>query len=94
MFEIFHGNKKAESALLLKVAYPRNLEDAQTVVDLIFDDRPVVVNFESTDADKIKQITDFIRGKVFISSCNIEQVSEKLFIFAPRNVKIEPRIVN
>lgn len=94
MFEIFHGNKKAKSALLLKVAYPRNFEDAQTVVDLIFDDRPVVVNFESTDADKIKQITDFIRGKVFISSCNIEQISEKLFIFAPHNVKIEPRIVN
>ena len=70
---------------------PKNLEDAQKIIDLLLDKIPVVVNFEDTDETKVKQILDFIHSKTYAFEGQMEQVGQKVFLFTPENIEVETK---
>lgn len=81
----FHSDKNFQIELLK----PKNLQDAQAVIDLLLKNIPVIVNFDETDEDRFKQILDFIHGKITAAACNTEKINEKIFIFTPKNIEVK-----
>ena len=81
-------NKKSKPEIQIEMFKPKDLKDAEKITDSLLEGVPVIVNFEDTDAAKVKQITDFIRGKAFYAGCQIEQINENVFIFTPENIKV------
>lgn len=77
--------KKSE----IKTIKPKNLEDAQAVVDCMRDKVPVIVNFEETDAEEFKRVMDFVNGATYAIGGDIKKVSAKVYICAPKNIMLE-----
>ena len=73
----------------IKVIKPKNLEDAQVVSNCLRDKIPVIVNFEETEASEFKRVMDFISGTTYAVDGKMKQVSQKVFIFAPKNISVE-----
>lgn len=88
-FGSLYSNKDHAPKIQIELIKPKDLKDAQTAIDLLFEDMPVVVNFDETSEDKVKQIMDFICGTASAAGCHIEQISEEIFIFTPKNIEIK-----
>lgn len=92
VFKNFFGNwyrKNPVQEIEISMLTPKNLDDAQKIVDCLINKIPVVVSFENTEQEKIPQILDYIHGKVYAVEGKMEQVGQKVFLFAPENIEIE-----
>lgn len=67
---------------------PKDFNDAQVVANCLRDDIPVILNFEETDINDAKRIIDFISGTTYAIDGKIKQVSQRVFICAPKNVTV------
>lgn len=76
-------------AMKVMVVEPLSFDDAQYVADHLKNKKPVVVNFENTDADIAKRIIDFISGTTYALSGNIQKVGNHIFLCAPSNVDVD-----
>lgn len=85
----FFGKNDSIPKTEIATVKPKNLNDAEKIVDYLHDKISVVVNFEETPENEIKQMIDFITGKTFGITGDTEQIGEKIFIFTPLNVTVE-----
>ncbi len=67
---------------------PKDFNDAQVVANCLRDDIPVIVNFEETDVNIATRVIDFIYGTAYAIDGKVKQVSQKVFICAPKNVTV------
>ena len=70
------------------VIEPKSFDDAQQVANCLREKRPVVINFENTDADAAKRIIDFISGTTYALNGEIKKVGRNVFLCAPSNVNV------
>ena len=82
--ESAQGNIK----LRVIVIEPKSFDDAQQVANCLREKRPVVINFENTDADAAKRIIDFISGTTYALNGEIKKVGRNVFLCAPSNVNV------
>ena len=82
--ESAQGNIK----LRVIVIEPKSFDDAQQVANCLREKRPVVINFENTDADAAKRIIDFISGTTYALNGEIKKVGRNVFRCAPSNVNV------
>ena len=90
--ESAQGNIK----LRVIVIEPKSFDDAQQVANCLREKRPVVINFENTDADAAKRIIDFISGTTYalngeikkVGRGEIKKVGRNVFLCAPSNVNV------
>lgn len=70
------------------VIEPKSFDDAQEVANCLREKRPVVINFDKTDAEAAKRIIDFISGTTYALSGEIKKVGRNVFLCAPSNVNV------
>lgn len=71
------------------VIEPKEFEDSKIIAEHLLEMRPVVVNFENTDAHVAARIVDFISGSTFALKGNLQKVGKDIFICGPSNVTID-----
>ena len=70
------------------VVEPQTFDDTQQIANCIREKRPVIVNFENTDADVARRITDFPSGTTYALDGEIKKISRNVMLCAPQNVNI------
>ena len=70
------------------VIEPKSFDDAQQVANNLRDKRPVVINFEHTDAESAKHIIDFISGTTYVLDGEMQKVGHNVFLCTPSNVNV------
>lgn len=76
------------------IVEPAKFDDAQKIADCLRDDQPVIINFEKTDIDIIKRITDFIAGTIYAIDGSIQNVGSDILLCAPKGVDISANGLN
>ncbi len=71
------------------VLEPVSFDDSQKVADFLRGSRPVIINFEGTDAMIAKRMTDFISGTIYALNGSMKKIGRSILVCAPRNVKID-----
>ncbi len=70
------------------IVEPNKFDDAQKIVDCLREDQPVIINFEKTDGEVVKRITDFISGTVYAIDGSIQSVGSDILLCAPQGIDI------
>lgn len=78
----------AQKPLKVIVVEPFSFDDAQHIADHLKNRKPVVINFENTDAEVAKRMIDFISGSTYALSGTIQKIGNHIFFCAPVNVDI------
>lgn len=78
----------SHSKMKVIVIEPKSFDDAQEVANCLREKRPVVINFDKTDAEAAKRIIDFISGTTYALSGEIKKVGRNVFLCAPSNVNV------
>lgn len=71
------------------VLEPTGFDDSQKVADHLRNNQPVVVNFESTDVDIVKRMTDFLSGTIYALNGSMKKIGRNILVCAPQNVDID-----
>jgi cell division inhibitor SepF len=74
--------------MLVVITHPQKVDDAGSICDYIKSGKTVVVNLEDTDFDTAQRVVDFLSGVSYSLDGDIQCVSNKIFILAPRNVDV------
>ena len=82
------GDNTASRQMKVMIIEPASFDDAQQVADHLKNRKPVVVNFENTDAETAKRIIDFISGTTYALNGEIKKVGHNVFLCAPSNVNV------
>lgn len=72
------------------IVEPTKFDDAQKIADCLREQKPVVVNFEGTEADIVRRITDFITGTIYALNGSLQMVGRDILLCAPNNIDISP----
>ncbi len=70
------------------VIEPKSFDDSQQVANCLREKRPVVINFENTDAVDARRIIDFISGTTYALNGEIRKVGHNVYFCAPANVNV------
>ena len=81
-------NAAAGVKVKVVVIEPKTFDDAQQVANNLREKKPVVINFEKTDAEDAKRIIDFISGTTYALNGEIKKVGHNVFLCAPSNVNV------
>ena len=76
------------------IVEPLKFDDAQKIADCLREQRPVVVNFENTEAEVVRRITDFVTGTIYAIDGNLQAVGRDILLCAPKNVEIAANSVS
>ncbi len=71
------------------VVEPKTFEDSENITNQLRDMRPVVINFESTDAHEAARIVDFVSGATFALDGKLEKIGKDIFICVPTNISVD-----
>lgn len=67
---------------------PRNYSDVQLLIDHLKAGQQVIVDFSSVPQATVYRILDFMSGAVYALSGSIQQITQDIFLFAPKGVAI------
>ncbi len=67
---------------------PRIFSDAKTIVQQVLIEEAAIVNFGSIDEDQARRIIDFMSGAAEAINGDVTRISERIFIFTPKNFQI------
>lgn len=91
-FHAVQSTREKENVASIKmkviVIEPKTFDDAQQVANNLREKKPVVINFEKTDAADAKRIIDFISGTTYALNGEIKKVGHNVFLCAPSNVNV------
>jgi cell division inhibitor SepF len=76
------------SKMKVVVIEPKSFDDVQQVANCLKEKRPVVINFERTDAEVAHRIIDFISGTTYALAGDIKKLGHNVFLCAPSNVSV------
>ena len=82
------ANGALRSKMKVVVIEPKTFDDVQQVANCLKEKRPVVINFEHTDADEAHRIIDFISGTTYAIAGDIKKLGHNVFLCAPSNVSV------
>lgn len=83
-----HGSVVTSYKMKVIVIEPKTFDDAQQVANNLREKKPVVINFEKTEAEDAKRIIDFISGTTYALNGEIKKVGHNVFLCAPSNVNV------
>ena len=70
------------------ISYPESVEEAGMICDYVKGNKTVVVNLENVQHEMSQRIVDFLCGASYALEGDIQNVSKKIFLIAPKNVDI------
>ncbi len=76
------------SKMKVVVIEPKSFDDVQQVANCLKEKKPVVINFEHTDAEVAHRIIDFISGTTYAIAGDIKKLGHNVFLCAPSNVSV------
>ena len=82
------ANGALRSKMKVVVIEPKSFDDVQQVANCLKEKRPVVINFEHTDAEAAHRIIDFISGTTYAIAGDIKKLGHNVFLCAPSNVSV------
>ncbi|MBO5516262.1 MAG: cell division protein SepF [Schwartzia sp.] len=82
------ANGALRSKMKVVVIEPKSFDDVQQVANCLKEKRPVVINFEHTDAEVAHRIIDFISGTTYAIAGDIKKLGHNVFLCAPSNVSV------
>ena len=71
-------NNQQKQQFRVMVIEPASFNDAQNIADHLKNRKPVVINFEKTDREVAKRMTDFISGTTYALNGRIQKVSNEI----------------
>lgn len=78
----------SSSGLELIIRQPSSFDDSQEIVDLLKQDRAIIVNLENVDRELAQKMMDFISGAIYALDAKIHQISGCIFCISPAKVDI------
>lgn len=81
-------NGGLRSKMKVVVIEPKSFDDVQQVANYLKEKKPVLINFEHTDAEEAHRIIDFISGATYAIAGDIKKVGHNVFLCAPNNVSV------
>lgn len=69
--------------------HPASISDAKIVADGLKSGQQQIVNLESAPVERASRVLDFLSGVVYALDGSVEKVGEKVYLFAPANVRIQ-----
>lgn len=79
----------AQKQVKVIVLAPSGFDDSQNIADHLRNNQPVVVNFEGTDSEVMKRMTDFISGTIYALNGSMKKIGRNILLCAPQNVDID-----
>ena len=73
---------------------PSVFSDVKNIGKMILNGRAVIVNFRKMDENQIHRVIDFLSGLIFAVNGDMQRIGEKIFLFTPKNFKIEGDLSN
>ena len=70
------------------ISRPKTVDDVPSITDCLRMNMICVVNLEGIEISNAQRIADFISGAGYALSCDIERVSNDIFIVAPTHVSV------
>lgn len=70
------------------VYHPVTYEDAQSIIDNLRGNKPVIVNMEDLDVAAAQRILDFLSGAIYALEGNVRKISRNIFVMAPASYDI------
>jgi cell division inhibitor SepF len=67
---------------------PNSFNDAQEVADHFKQERPVILNLQTTDGELAKRLIDFASGLTYALEGGMQKIADKTFMLTPRNVEV------
>lgn len=83
-----HGVYRRADNMKVVVIQPRSLDDSQQIANCLKEKRPVVINFEGVDDQLYRRILDFVSGTTYALDGNVNSISSRVWLFAPKNVNV------
>ena len=76
------------SRMKVVVIEPKSFDDVQQVANCLKEKKPVIINFEHTDAEEAHRIIDFISGATYAIAGDIKKAGHNVFLCVPNNVSV------
>ena len=76
------------SVASMHVVTPRSFNDAQQVADEFKQNKPVIINLQSTDRELSKRLIDFSSGMTYALGGGMQRISQGIFLLTPENVEV------
>jgi len=80
--------RRVQEASDIRIFKAYKFEDAQVVCDSLTSGKAIIVSFEESDLAETQRIMDFICGSIYVLEGNIHTISEKIFLFSPKDVDV------
>lgn len=79
---------------MVKVVRAQEFEEVRAMIDLLKENKIVVVNLEGLNVDVAQRIIDCISGASYALDGKLEGVNDNIFILAPKDVEITGDLKN
>ncbi len=79
---------------MVKVVRAQEFEEVRAMIDLLKENKIVVVNLEGLNVDVAQRIIDCISGSSYALDGKLEGVNDNIFILAPKDVEITGDLKN
>ena len=73
----------------IRISFPKEYEDSVTIASHLQNQRAVLVHLQYLDPSTSKRLIDFLCGTAYAMSGNMKKISDRIFMFSPKNVLIE-----
>ncbi len=73
----------------IRVFYPENFEECKDKVELLKKDIPFFIDFRGCGASEKNKTMDYLSGVIDVLGASYELVEPNLYIFLPKNMKLE-----
>ena len=73
----------------IRISFPKEYEDSVTIASHLQNQRAVLVHLQYLDPSTSKRMIDFLCGTAYAMSGNMKKITDRIFMFSPKNVLIE-----
>ena len=80
--------RRTQDASDISIYKVKNFSDAQVVCDSLSSGRAIIVSFDEISDEESQRIMDFICGCIYVIEGNIHTISEKIYLFSPKDVDV------
>ena len=85
------GNKLQAMGMNVVIMEPTVLDEAQQLVDSLKENKPVIINLNSSSPENGRKIFDFLSGATYALAGSVQKIEDNIFIFAPKNISVSDR---
>ena len=86
---IHNIQQQAPQKFEIRISFPKTYEDSVNIATHLQQMRAVLVNLQYLDPSTSKRLIDFLCGTAYAMSGNMKKVTDKIFIFSPKNTLLE-----